>query len=97
MLWSKETKPAPNICIFIYQEDCIAFKTPDHYKWPVKSLQAGDFLGDFPSIVAGKEPQTEAICTKDCEVIEIKSTELLEFLRKNPGMKLAMREEYIIC
>jgi hypothetical protein len=53
-------------------------------------------VGDFPSIVAGKEPQTEAVCMKDCEVIEVKSADLIDFLRKNPGMKLMMREEYII-
>lgn len=80
----------------MYQEDCICFKTPDNYKWPVKRLKEGHFIGDFPSIVAGKEPLTEAICTKDCEVIEVNGSDLLEFLTKNPGMKLMMREEYII-
>lgn len=96
MLWSYKSKEPPTYSVFLFQEDCISFKTPDSYKWPVKRLKEGHFLGDFPSIVAGQQPLTEAVCIRDCEVIEVRSADLLEFLRKNPGMKLIMREEYII-
>lgn len=86
----------PKTCLFVYEEDTIELRTPANYKWPVKKLKPGHFIGDFPSIVAKKEPKTEAVCVKDTQIIQVKSIDLLQFLMKNPGMKLMMREEYII-
>ena len=96
MLWSKKEGILPSFCMFVYQEGTIDFKTPPHYKWPVKCLKEGNFIGDFPSVVAKQEFQTEAVCIKDCMIIQVQSSHLLQFLSKNPGMKLLMREEYII-
>jgi hypothetical protein len=96
VLWTSESMEAPKTCLFVYEADSIELKTPSSYKWPVNKLQPGNFIGDFPSIVAKKEPKTEAYCIKDCQIIEVQSSELLQFLGKNPGMKLMMREEYII-
>lgn len=94
--YPKTEHQMPRYCYFIFKTGSIDFKTPPSYKWPVKTLEAGHFIGDFPSIIAGKGIETEATCIEDCELIRVASSDLAQFLKKNPGLKLLMREEYII-
>lgn len=86
----------PKCCLFIFKEGSVEIKTPDQYRWPVKQLAAGHFIGDFPSLVAGKEVESSAICIEDCDILQVNSADLLVFLNKNPGLKLFLREEFII-
>lgn len=86
----------PRHCYFLFKAGSVDFKTPKSYKWPVKTLEPGHFIGDFPSIIAGKPIESEALCIEDCELIRVSSSDLAQFLKKNPGLKLLMREEYII-
>lgn len=92
----KVERQMPRYCYFLFKAGSVHFNTPKSYKWPVKTLEAGHFIGDFPSIVAGKPIESEAHCSEDCELIRVSSSDLAQFLKKNPGLKLLMREEYII-
>lgn len=96
IFWKQGQKQSPEVCFLLYKSGSIALKTPARYRWPVKTLQEGHFIGDFPSILAGKPVESEAECLEDCEVLQVLSADLEQFLRKNPGLKLLIREEYII-
>lgn len=92
ILWKKNDQDS-KFCFFIYSGKFVLLgneKSPGH------ELISAKFVGDFPNLIQNKTCVSTLKCVKNGLILKLERKNFVEFVNKNPGLFVILKDKLAI-
>lgn len=85
----------PSCCFFIYSGEFLQFG-PDEKSGGGYQLNKGQFVGDFPNIIEDRKCISSLKCEKAGHILMFDRDIFRDFLSKNPGLYIFLKDKIVV-